>query len=154
GLPIPALTLTLLLKRAPRQPREIDRPPTLVGLGWAKHQADSRLPLQRVPHGQPSCDEIDVLPLQPQRLPDPQAAGSKQHPERVPPTAVRETKQLLKLGAGQGGHLAPHRTRGTDSSVGLRAVRPQCIAWSNARCRTACVFSTVRFENPISSSEA
>src|SRR5207245_2987816 len=114
GLPIPALTLTPLLKRAPRQPREIYRPPTLFGLRWSKQEADSRLPLQRVPHGQQSCVEIDVLPLQPQRLPYPQAAGSKQHPERLPPTAVRATTQLLKLGHGQGGHRAPHPPRGTD----------------------------------------
>src|SRR5207245_7813307 len=58
--PVPALTLTLLLKRALLQPREIDRPSTLFGLRWSKHEAASRLPLQRVPHSQPACVEIDV----------------------------------------------------------------------------------------------
>src|SRR5712692_522156 len=77
------LALPMLLQGRDRSGSQVDGPPALCRLRLHEHEADALLPLQRPPDRQLAHFEIEVLPLEPESLAQPQAGGCQQDPQSM-----------------------------------------------------------------------
>jgi hypothetical protein len=77
---LPLGAKALLLESLDCQLRETDQAPAAKGLGLYEDQAAATLTLERALDLQPTGDQVDIAPLQAQRLSDAEASGAEDGP--------------------------------------------------------------------------
>jgi hypothetical protein len=98
---------------------QFDSPPAPGRLRLHEYQSDSASALECLADRQPAALQIDVLPAQPQGLPDSEPSRAEQHPERVEAVGLRPIKQEQQLIGAQGGSRPSARPRRQDEQRGV-----------------------------------
>lgn len=84
----------------------MDGPPALFCFWRGKKQPSARVPEQCPPNDQPALRQVDVVPLEAERLTESHAGRPEDNPKRVPAAPDRCGEQMVKLVTVECRHFA------------------------------------------------